>query len=344
MTESSSAPPRRRQPTLHDVARYAGVSHQTVSRLVRGQTNIGPAIREKIEAAIAELNYRPNQAARSLVTLQSHRLAVVFYERFDDVGPARILQGVNSAAGEAGYQLDILTVIGLNDRSVIDGIAGINQTDVAGIVVFAPMRSVLEAVRNADFVVPVYVESDLNEPNLLLAPHGNEVGVRLLAHHLLDLGHDRFFEISGPSQFIAAQLRTQSLRDTVASRNGTIVGVLEGDWSAQSGYLAAMEMPLDRGVTALVVGNDQMALGALSALSERGVRVPDDMSVVGFDDIPESAFFTPPLTTVRLDWDTQGRVVVNRLLQMIEPSIDRSPVLDTPAALIIRKSSGPSPR
>jgi LacI family transcriptional regulator len=169
-----------------------------------------------------------------------------------------------------------------------------------------------------------------------------ESGVEIMIDHLVELGHAKFFHIAGPPGWLAARGRSNAYESGLASHGLKSMGTAAGDWSAASGFEAAMRMPLDVGITAVVAANDQTALGAISALENRGVSIPRDMSVVGFDDIPESKFFRPPLTTVRFEFAEQGRIAIDRLLARIDGTTPE--IIDTgPPALVIRSSSGPVP-
>lgn len=309
-TESGKAP------TLYDVAKVAGVSHQTVSRYVKGHTNIGPEIRVRIEAGIAELGYKPNLNARSLATSRSHRIGALVYE-IGEVGPARIIEGASVAAREAGYILDIVSLDPTDGHAIEQSISLLNQNVLAGIMVFAPTTGVLAALEKISFSIPVLIESGDNETQGSIGPNANATAVGLVLDHLISLGHRRFFQISGPLDWLASRDRARAYLEIMKRRGLKSVGTVEGDWTSQSGYDAGLAMPLGLKATALVAANDQMALGAIAALSERGVRIPQEMSVVGFDAIPESKFFIPPLTTVWLDFEMQGRIAISKLLGAI---------------------------
>lgn len=334
--------PLRKSPTLYDVAALAKVSHQTVSRLVKGHTNIRPEIRERVEAAIRTLNYKPNMAARSLATSRSHRIGALAYEIME-VGPSKILQGAISGARDAGYLLDIVNLDPNDDQAIEQSISMINQSDLDGLMVFAPTDTVVDAIARIEFSVPLYVESEASEFPGPSAATLNEQGVDLVVDHLANHGHRRFFHIVGPRTWLAARGRERSYEAALVRRGAQSVGSIEGDWTAASGYAAALRMPLDQGVTALVVGNDQMALGAMAALIERGVRIPKDMSVVGFDDIPESRFFRPALTTVRLDFERQGRIAVDRILSLITGDSPNPRLKPVAPELFARESSASAP-
>jgi DNA-binding LacI/PurR family transcriptional regulator len=341
MVDSSVERMAMKPPTLYDVARLAEVSHQTVSRVVKGHTNIGPDIRERVEAAISALDYKPNMAARSLATNRSQRIGALVYE-IVEVGPNKIMQGASDAAREAGYLLDIVTLDPTSDLAIQQAVSLINQQMLAGILVFAPTDRVLAAVRHARFAIPVFVETDA--PAGTGAPTLNEQGVGLLVDHLVELGHRRFFHIAGPADWLAARNRESAFEAGMRRHGVHSVATVRGNWTSQSGYAAGMSMPLDQGITAVVAANDQQALGAIAALSERSVRVPEDVSVVGFDDIPEARFFRPALTTVSVDFDRQGRAAFDRLLEMIRGD---AAVADHPAArpqLFLRASSAPAAR
>ncbi|WP_138444659.1 LacI family DNA-binding transcriptional regulator [Sinomonas susongensis] len=328
-----------RPPTIYDVAALAGVSHQTVSRFVKGHTNIRPEIRDRVESAVKALDYKPNGAARALATSRGNRIGALVYELME-VGPNKIIHGASIRAREAGYLLDIVSLDPNDDAAIVQAIGLINQHDLAGVMVFAPTDRVIDAVGRVRFTVPVHVESDM-PPQGSATPAANEVGAGMLMDHLAALGHRRFFQIAGPPDWPSARARAaaydsalENLADTTTS-----AGTVHGDWTAASGYRAAMEMPLDAGVTALVVGNDQMALGALAALGERGVRVPNEVSVVGFDGIPESEFYRPSLTTIRLDLEGLGASAIDRLLSMGVEAAAPTPAVPAPPRLIVGHST-----
>lgn len=338
--QARPAPSARKRPTLYDVADLAGVSHQTVSRVVKGHTNVGADIRERIEAAIRELDYRPNLVARSLATSRPHRIGALVYE-FQQTGPSRIIQGASDAAREAGYLLDIVSLEPRDERAIEQAVSLLDQNELAGVLVFAPTDPVVRVLDTVRFTVPVYVEIEANEEQGSTSPSPNELGLRALVDHLSDLGHRRYLHVAGPQVWPAARGRLRGYEQEIARLGHRSLAVLEGDWSAQSGYDLALRAPLDE-VTAVVVANDQMALGVIAALRARGLRVPQDVSVVGFDDIPESRFFDPPLTTVRLDFGRQGRIAIGRLLRMIDGDTEGHDEEVLRPELFVRGSSGPA--
>jgi LacI family transcriptional regulator len=340
----ASEHPSDRPATIYDVARLAGVSHQTVSRLLQGYEGIRPQTRERVQKALDELDYRPNLAARSLATNRSRRIGALVYELLE-VGPSKTIQGASDAARHAGYLLDIVTLDPRDDDAVEQAFGVLRTQDLAGIVAFAPMDLLSNRIQKADFSVPVILETDVDQAAAAAHTSVSDSGMQQVVDHLFELGHRRFFHLSGPLEWWASRHRAQAYEDALAGHGLVSVGAIEGSWSSASGYRAGMELPLDRGVTAVVAANDQMALGLLRALAERGVSVPEDMSVTGFDDTPESAYYQPPLSTVRIDYEQQGRALMNRLLKMFGAENASDDVLEDDAAdapqLVPRGSTAP---
>lgn len=336
-----AATSRPKAATIYDVAQTAGVSHQTVSRFLRGFEGIRPETRERVTRALNELGYRPNQAARSLKSGRSHRIGALTHE-ISLVGPSRIVEGASVAAREAGYVLDIVSLDSRDPRAIEDALALITQHDLAGVLALAATDDMTRAFEATAFRIPVYVAAEADgipdDPRSVLS----RVGVPLLVAHLADLGHRRLVHIAGPTMWSAARNRIRAYEAAVAARGLHSVEVLHGDWSAASGYRAIVELGDLHGATAVVAANDQMALGAMLALKERGLRVPGNVSVVGIDDIPEAAYFDPPLTSLRNDFEGQGRAAVSLLLARMART-EFLPVPVAPPSLVVRQSSGPAP-
>lgn len=331
-----------KSPTIYDVAKLAGVSHQTVSRHLRGLEGIRPETRERVVRALEALDYRPNLTARHLATSRSHRVGVLAHE-VGEVGPARILQGAGAGAREAGYLLDIVSLDGDDPAAVQEALTLITRQDIAGLLIFTSTDAMTAALQTTTDRVPTVIEVEGDDA---LADHpdtSNYRGLKVAVDHLVSLGHRRFFHIAGPRGWVASRNRMLSYERALEAHGLSSLGAVHGDWSAASGYRCAAEMPPELGVTALVVSNDQMALGALRALSQRGMRVPEDVSVTGFDDTPESAFYQPPLTTVHGDFDMQGRSAFSRLLRLIEGT-PPAPSARVPVELIVRQSTAIAPR
>jgi DNA-binding LacI/PurR family transcriptional regulator len=332
-----------RAATMYDVARLAGVSHQTVSRVLNGEPGIRPATRGRVEAAIASLEYRRNPAATALASRRSHRIGALVSGLMEG-GPSKFIDGASAEAHEAGYVLDIVSLTVGDDRVISDALALLEQQDLAGILAFSPSDRLRDALGRMQFRVPVVV-STAPEDDEAADDHqtGNAVATQLALEHLLSLGHRRVILVSGPGDWASAERRTAAYHATMVEHRLMALPVIEGDWTARSGYEAGWRIPLDTGITAVLAANDQMALGVLRALSERGVHVPEQMSVVGFDDVPESGYFLPPLTTVRLDFHGYGREAITTLLRAIEPDTHRPAGPPEPPRLIVRGSTWHAP-
>jgi LacI family transcriptional regulator len=326
--------------TIYDVAKLAGVSHQTVSRLLQGYDGIRPATRERVESALKRLDYRPNLAARSLATSRSHRIGALVYELLE-VGPSKTIKGASDAARHAGYVLDIVTLDPYDETAVDQAFAVMRQQDLAGILAFAPMDLLTDRIKHADFSVPLFLETNVDEGAAASHTSLSDAGMDQVVDYLVSIGHREFFHLSGPLEWWASRNRAAAYEAALARHGLESRGSFAGNWSSASGYRTGLELPLDREVSAVIAANDQMALGLVRALSERGVGVPLDMSVTGFDDIPESEYFLPPLSTVRVDYEQQGRNLMNRFLAVIgHPQTGQDEPQSAPE-FIVRASTAP---
>jgi LacI family transcriptional regulator len=334
MTQLESADSRERPATVHDVARVAGVSAQTVSRLVKGFAGIRPETRERVEAAIEELRYRPNTVARLLRTQKSTRIGAVVHQMFEH-GPGRLLRGAALEARESGYSLNIVGVDGEDERSVAEAFETFEEERVAGILAITLTDSVRAAVEGRDPEVPILVdpaEAAGDEPSV------NESGAELVAKHLLELGHRRLGFVAGPDLWLPARQRRDRFFEVIREAGATCELVGSGDWSAASGDAIGRAFDVSRGITAVFAANDLMAIGFIHGLMSQGVSVPGDVSVAGFDDLPESAYVFPTLTTLRPDHEAQGRAAIRTLIAAIEGRPPGS-VPHPHGALIAREST-----
>ena len=333
--------PERRPATIYDVARVAGVSHQTVSRFLKGYPGIRPDTRERVARALESVDYRPNLTARSLTTGRSHRIGALTHE-IDQVGPSKIAQGASLAAREAGYLLDIVTLDMTNHSAIDDALALVRQHDLAGVLALASTDEMTRAFERTRFRVPAFIAAEADDERGAHRSQLSSVGFPALVAHLADLGHRNFLHIAGPTNWSAARNRVRAYEEAIQRRGLSSVGVMHGDWSAQSGYEAIKSLSGDIGATAIMAANDQMALGAMLAVSELGLQIPRDVSVTGVDDIPEAGYFSPPLTTLRVDFKAQGRAAVAQLLGRITDVEPQTfPVLAS--ELVVRSSTGPAP-
>ncbi len=322
---------------MHDVAARAGVSAQTVSRLLKGFEGIRPETRTRVESAIRELGYRPNRAAQLLRTRKSYRLGALVHEMFA-YGPARLLQGATSAAREAGYSLSIVGVDGEDAASIEAAFDTFQEEQVAGIIAVTLTDDVRGVVGRRSSEIPVIVdpaEADRDGTSDV------ENDAALAARHLLDLGHRRVGLITGPLSWLPARQRRDGFVTAITAGGAVCAESVEGDWSPESGEEAAARL-VESGVTAVFAANDAMAIGCMHGLAALGRRVPDDVSVVGFDAIPESAYVAPALTTVLPAYENEGRAAVLSLIATIQGA--PAPELpDRRGRLVLRESSAAPP-
>jgi len=309
--------------TLQDVARLAGVSTKTVSRVVNNQGEISHSTRQRVQAAIAQLGYRPNIVARSLVNRRSNTLAVVAWG-IDYFGPSRTVVGIEQQSDEFGYSLFLNLVARPDDAEVDQLLDELIARRVDGIIWAAPEVAGNRRWLNPALLAqlpPIVFLSMPARSDLAIVAIENRGGAMEAVRHLLDQGRQRIGQIAGPLAWWEARERYVGWEEALTAAGKPIGPSLsvEGDWSAASGdralrALLAQEPHLD----AIFVGSDQMALGALGAAHSLGRRVPDDLAFVGFDDIPESGYFWPPLTTVRQPLIEAGRIAVKTLHQIID--------------------------
>ena len=332
-----------RAAVMNDVARLAGVSHQTVSRVLNDHPSVSPATRERVLEAVRQLNYRPNAMARGLAGRRSRVVGVV---SFDTIlyGPASTLLGIERAARAAGYGVSIVTLERVDHTGMVSALDSLADQSVAGVVVIAPQTAAAAALHNMPLgMAAVAVESDVGGEIPAISVD-QVTGARMAVRHLIELGHRKIWHLSGPRDWLETHGRIEGWRTPLEEAGLPAPPLMTGDWSARSGYRAGLELADRDDVTAVFAGNDQMALGMMRAFHERGIRVPDDVSIVGFDDIPEAEFLSPPLTTIRQDFDEVGRRCIAALLRVIEADLREGPDRPSPdprvaPTLILRRST-----
>ena len=331
---------RGRAPNIRDVARLAEVSYQTVSRVLNDHPSIRPETRERVRAAIAELGYRPNPAARALVTSRSRTIGVLSSQT-SQYGPATSIAAIELAARDAGYRSSVTTIASTDTPSIRAALDHLLSQSIEALVVIAPQQRVLDALRELSFDVPYVTlqSSDLAERHGMSTDQ--VLGARLATRHLIELGHTEILHISGPQDWIEAEARMQGYLDEINAADLRTRAPILGDWSAHFGYYAGLELLRFRDFSAVFASNDQMALGFMHACRDNGLRIPEDVSVVGFDDIPEAAHFAPPLTTVRKNFVEIGRRAVALLLGELQGA--QPPHELVVPELVVRQSTAAPP-
>lgn len=323
---------------MADVATRAGVSVMTVSRVLNGFSGVSPATRDRVEEAVAALGYRANAAARVLAGGRSRALGVIATET-DHYGPAHLLFGIEAAAREADQVVSFVTLRNGGDdvRPTLDHL---RVAHVEAAVIVAPLQSVVDAVVALDADLPFVVVGGHPWVPVPTVTIDQAEGARLATDHLLGLGHATVHHIRGAPDWIDAAERQRGWQEALQARGAAPGRSVAGDWSAAGGYAAGAELAADPEATAIFAANDQTALGVLRALHDAGRSVPGDVSVVGFDDTPEAAYYVPPLTTVRQDFNEVGRRCVELLLEPATGGGAPEHVVVAPE-LIARESSAP---
>jgi DNA-binding LacI/PurR family transcriptional regulator len=334
---------RRRPAVMADVASLAGVSLQTVSRVLHDSPHVRRETRERIFSAIRQLDYRPNSVAQALVTGRSRSLGVVSFDT-TLYGPASTLLGIEEAAHDAGYAVSVASLRSLHRAPVLEAVERLRRQGVDGIVVIAPQRAAIDALLHLPPDAPVVAVEAGPDDSVPVVAVDQFAGAVAATQHLLDLGHKTVWHIAGPPDWMEAQQRVDGWRETLTRAGAAVPPLFVGDWSARSGYELGQQLVALPDVTAVFVSNDNMALGLLRRLNEVGRETPREISIVGFDDIPEAAYFTPPITTIRQDFPEVGRRCLHVLLAQIEhgrPSFSRTVV---PPELVVRRSTAIAPQ
>jgi DNA-binding LacI/PurR family transcriptional regulator len=334
----SSAAPRS-----VDVARLAGVSQKTVSRVFNDEPYVSAEVRQRVLDAAEELGFRLNNAARALASGRTRSIGVVTLGTAL-YGPASLLVGIERAVRDSGYALRVVNTMEGDPAGIAGAVDSLFEQGVDGIVISEPIDEGAGAIRVKVPVLVLGAPPACAAAPVVTAGVSSDVLARVATEHLLDLGHATVHHLAGPQRWYSARDRLVGWRAALAARGLEEPPVVEGDWSASSGYTAGRMLASGSDVTAVFAANDDMAIGLIRALNEAGRRVPDDVSVVGFDDVPVAAYVTPPLTTVRQPFDAVAREGLALLVYAIEkPHADLPAAADQPVELIVRASTAPPP-
>jgi DNA-binding LacI/PurR family transcriptional regulator len=340
MTAEQTPERRRRGPSMADVARLAGVSGQTVSRVANGRHNVDADTRERVLAAMREVGYRPNSAARALRNGRFRSIGVIVFE-LSSFGNTRTLDAIAAAATTRGYAVNLLPVLDASQEAVSGAFSRLGEQAVDGVIILIEAHTLDDAEVPLPDGLPVVVVDSSAHYDYPIVDTDQAQGARLATEHLLDLGHQTVWHLGGPPSSFAAARRLRSWQQTLTDRGRAVPPVLVGDWSAGSGYEAGRQLADNPDVSAVFVANDQMALGLLRALHERGRAVPEDVSVVGFDDQEEAAQFWPPLTTIRQSFAEVGRRSVDALINEIQAGEHHHQPVSVATELVVRSSTAP---
>ena len=338
---------------MHDVARLAGVSTQTVSRALNGHPNVRRDTRVRVLTAAAQLRFRPNRAARVLRGGRSHTLGVLAVAAGSHYGPTTNIAAFEEAAREHGHGVIVVRAASASRPAVAAAVRELLGHHVDGALVVAPGAAWLPGLPGLVAHLPVVAPwCGPQHPASVMYPSIDQrAGARQLISHLVALGHRRVLHLAGPAGWDDAEARLLAYQSELRLAGLPCLPPLAGDWSAASGYAAGRAL-LERrsgrelGFSAVFAANDQMALGLVRALHEAGIEVLRDVSVAGFDDIPQAAYFWPPLTTVRQDFGELGRRQVAALLAGQDGAADFADGADGAALeplLVVRSSVAAAP-
>jgi DNA-binding LacI/PurR family transcriptional regulator len=335
----------RSLPTIAEVARLATVSTATVSRVVNGSPNVRPATREAVLDAIEQLRYTPNRAARTLVTRRTDTIALVVSESetrvFSDPFFPSIVRGVSTALAQT--ELQLLLLMARDDREHAKVERYVRQGHVDGVILMSlhgddPLPKTLPRLG----VPTVLVGRPRRDERLPWVDADNRGGARAATAHLLADGRKNVATITGPLDMTVGVDRFEGYRDAVREAGGRVRHrlVVNGDFGKESGARAMRELTARApDLDAVFVANDPMAMGALEALRSLGRRVPEDVAVIGFDDIADAAFTAPPLTTVRQPLEEMTKALAKLLLRRIEGLGEEDESVVCATQLVVRAST-----
>ncbi|WP_173634656.1 LacI family DNA-binding transcriptional regulator [Paramixta manurensis] len=326
--------------TLADVARLAGVSYQTVSRVLNHSTQVTAETQQRVTAAIQQLNYVPNRVAQQLAGKATRTIGLATSE-LSLLAPAQIASAIQHRAAALGYHV----VIAMANQPGFDAAqAAVNELlaqRVDGLLINLPLQNAqAQALEGLAAHLPFLFMDVAQHATVHQCQYDAAHGARLGVEHLVALGHRRIALLNGPAHSVAATQRFAAWQAALAHHQLQPHAVLTGDWSAASGYQAALTLLPNKLPEAMLIANDQMALGVLRALHQYGVSIPQTVSLVGYDDTEESAWYQPPLTTIRQDLRHLGALSVDRLLQLIgKEMLATTCPLET--ELVIRETTAP---
>jgi len=325
---------------LADVAAVAGVSIMTASRVANNGSGVGAATRERVLQIMADLEYQQNPTARALRTGRSSTLGIIFAPPTSPRSSA-LLRSVEVAASDAGYDVTLATLRALDERALGEAVRRLQSARVAAILVLAPQMLAAQVVREVAPDVPLVMEwgsGGLGVPTVVVDQRRAAFEA---TNHLLELGHDSVVHLAGSPEWNVSHWRAQGWSEALAQAGRPREPPIAGDWTPGSGYAAGLELLAKPGVTAVFAASDAMAVGLLAAARELGRDVPSDLSVVGFDDDPTSAYLDPPLTTVRVDLDSLGPALVGLALDQVSGAAGSQDARAVDLSLIVRRSTAP---
>ncbi len=329
-----------KQANIYDVARLAKVSHQTVSRVLNNNPSIRPETKTRVLKAMESLGYRPSLAARALASSRSKMLGILSSDT-DFTGPAAMVHHMEAAARAQGYFVVTVGIDANDEESVQSGIDHLMKLGIEGLALVTPQLRAVEIARAAVSGIPVVTLDSMYRMDELAVSVDNFAGGAAATQHLIDLGHRNIIHISGPQGWFESTTRAAGYTSTMLNANLT-PQVIDGDWLIDTSYRIGRKLDIDsKEVTALFIANDRMSFGFMHAMRERGIEVPKRLSIVGFDDLEESTYSSPPLTTLRQDFKELGNRAMTLLLSEISGTSTKK--LDRLIPELIKRGSTAAP-
>lgn len=329
-----------KQANIYDVARLAKVSHQTVSRVLNNNPSIRPETKTRVLKAMESLGYRPSLAARALASSKTKMLGILSSDT-DFTGPAAMVHHMEAAARAQGYFVVTVGIDANDEASVQSGIDHLMKLGIEGLALVTPQLRAVEIARAAVSGIPVVTMDSMYRMDELAVSVDNFAGGAAATQHLIDLGHTEIVHISGPQGWFESTTRAAGYTATMLNANLT-PQIIDGDWQINTGYQIGKKLDVDsKGVTALFIANDRMSFGFMHAMRERGIEVPGRLSIVGFDDLEEASYTSPPLTTLRQDFKELGSRAMKLLLSEISGSATIK--LDRLVPELVRRGSTAAP-
>ncbi|MFE5837456.1 LacI family DNA-binding transcriptional regulator [Arthrobacter sp. NPDC056493] len=328
---------RKHGVSVVDVAKRAGVSTQTVSRVANGNPDVRNATRERVIAVMNELGYRPNSAARALKRGSFRTIGVITFS-LSSTGTMRTVEAIALHAARQDFAITLIPVTAPTQAGIQGAFSRMSELAVDAVIAIMEIHLLDAATVALPPGVKVVVDSDAGEQYSVVDTDQAD-GARKAVQHLLDLGHETVWHVAGPEESFASERRAAAWRTTLTTAGRPVPPVLRGDWSAASGYAAGLRLADEPGCTAVFAANDHMALGLLRAFREKGKSVPEDISLVGFDDVPEASSYAPPLTTVRQNFTNVGNQCVDHVLRQIHTNTTETGITLVPTQIVHRQST-----
>lgn len=310
--------PTARPPGMMAVAKHAGVSHQTVSRVLNSPHSVRPETRDRVLASMAALGFRRNLAARALVTQLSGLIGIV-WTGSGYFGPGSTVAALEVAARAAGYSALVTAVSDRDEQELAEVFTAFRDRGVEGIAVVAPHQHMAAHIRDTAVEVPTVIVADMGEdPKFHVVSVDQSLGAEIATNHLLAHGAATVTHVCGPLDWFDALARDRGYRRALAAAGVAAPQAWEGDWTARRGYQIADDMLADDAVPeAILCANDMTALGMMGRLREAGLHAPEHVSIIGFDDVEGASYFAPPLTTMRQPFDELGTLCMDVLVRAI---------------------------